>query len=119
MDTLARWLPTKRYTYGFRSASILAALFNGIILLVATGAIAWEALRRLTGSTDVAGVTVMVAAAAGIVVNGVSAWPITRQVDSMVVMVSPSKGEKPAKTPSATRPAYWGTSVAALWGHVS
>ena len=71
---MSRWLPTKRYTYGFRSASILAALFNGIILLVATGAIAWEALRRLTGSTDVAGVTVMVAAAAGIVVNGVSAW---------------------------------------------
>jgi cobalt-zinc-cadmium efflux system protein len=71
---MSRWLPTKRYTYGFRSASILAALFNGIILLVATGAIAWEALRRLTGSTDVAGVTVMVVAAAGIVVNGVSAW---------------------------------------------
>src|SRR5215475_15012845 len=46
---MARWQPTKRYTYGFRSASILAALFNGIILLVATGAIAWEALRRLSG----------------------------------------------------------------------
>jgi cobalt-zinc-cadmium efflux system protein len=71
---MSRWLPTKRYTYGFRSASILAALFNGIILLVATGAIAWEALRRLTGPTDVAGVTVMIVAAAGIVVNGVSAW---------------------------------------------
>jgi cobalt-zinc-cadmium efflux system protein len=71
---MARWPPTKRYTYGFRSASILAALFNGIVLLVATGAIAWEALRRLTGSTDVAGVTVMIVAAVGIVVNGVSAW---------------------------------------------
>jgi cobalt-zinc-cadmium efflux system protein len=71
---MSRWLPTKRYTYGFRSASILAALFNGIILLVATGAIAWEALRRLDGMSDVAGVTVMVVAAAGIVVNGVSAW---------------------------------------------
>jgi cobalt-zinc-cadmium efflux system protein len=70
---MARWQPTRRYTYGFRSASILAALFNGIILLVATGAIAWEALRRLTGPTDVAGTTVMVVAAAGIVVNGVSA----------------------------------------------
>ena len=71
---MARWQPTKRYTYGFRSASILAALFNGIILLVATGAIAWEALRRLSGTTDVAGVTVMVVAAVGIAVNGVSAW---------------------------------------------
>jgi cobalt-zinc-cadmium efflux system protein len=71
---MARWQPTKRYTYGFRSASILAALFNCIILLVATGAIAWEALRRLSGMNDVAGVTVMVVAAVGIVINGVSAW---------------------------------------------
>jgi cobalt-zinc-cadmium efflux system protein len=71
---MARWLPTKRYTYGFRSASILAALFNGIVLLVATGAIAWEAVRRLSGPIDVEGVTVMIVAAAGIVVNGVSAW---------------------------------------------
>lgn len=71
---MARWLPTRRYTYGFRSASILAALFNSVILLVATGAIAWEALRRLTGPTDVAGVTMMVVATAGIAVNGVSAW---------------------------------------------
>src|SRR5437868_13454244 len=35
-------LPTKRYTYGFQSASILAALLNSLILLVATGAIAWQ-----------------------------------------------------------------------------
>jgi cobalt-zinc-cadmium efflux system protein len=80
---MARWQPTKRYTYGFRSASILAALFNGIILLVATGAIAWEALRRLSGMNDVAGVTVMVVAAVGIVVNGISAWLLMagRQAD--------------------------------------
>jgi cobalt-zinc-cadmium efflux system protein len=71
---MARWQPTQRYTYGFRSASILAALFNGIVLMVATGAIAWEALRRLTGTADVGGVTVMIVAAVGIVVNGISAW---------------------------------------------
>jgi cobalt-zinc-cadmium efflux system protein len=35
--------PTRRYTYGFRSASILSALVNGTVLLIATGAIAWEA----------------------------------------------------------------------------
>lgn len=71
---MSRWQPTKRYTYGFRSASILVALFNGIVLLVATGAIAWEALRRLADTGEVAGVTVMIVAAVGIVVNGVSAW---------------------------------------------
>ncbi len=71
---MARWRPTYRYTYGFRSASILAALFNAIILLVATGAIAWEAVRRLADPGDVGGVTVMIVAAIGIGVNGVSAW---------------------------------------------
>src|SRR5207244_11576303 len=71
---MARWQLTQRYTYGFRSASILVALFNGIILMVATGAIAWEALRRLAGTAEVGGVTVMIVAAIGIVVNGVSAW---------------------------------------------
>jgi cobalt-zinc-cadmium efflux system protein len=65
--------PTKRYTYGFGSASILAALLNSVILLVATGAIAWEAVQRFFEPAEVAGVTVTVVAAAGIVVNGVSA----------------------------------------------
>ena len=66
--------PTRRYTYGFRSASILSALVNGTVLLVATGAIAWEAVQRLLHPSDVAGTVVMVVAAVGIVVNGVSAW---------------------------------------------
>jgi cobalt-zinc-cadmium efflux system protein len=71
---LARLNPTARYTYGFRSASILAALLNGVILLVATGAIAWEAIVRLFEPGAVAGITVMVVAAIGIVINGLSAW---------------------------------------------
>ena len=66
--------PTRRFTYGFGSASILAALLNAIILLVATGAIAWEAVHRFFMPAEVAGVTVMVVALIGIVINGVSAW---------------------------------------------
>ena len=66
--------PTRRYTYGFRSASILAALANGIILLVATGAIAWEAIHRFSEADEVAGTTVMIVAALGIVINGIPAW---------------------------------------------
>jgi cobalt-zinc-cadmium efflux system protein len=66
--------PTRRHTYGFRSASILAALGNGVVLLVATGAIAWEAIQRLLEPGEVAGATVMIVAAVGIVLNGVSAW---------------------------------------------
>ena len=71
---VAQWRPAGRYTYGYRSASILAALFNGLILLVATGAIAWEAVRRMFDPGAVGGVTVMIVAAVGIAVNGVSAW---------------------------------------------
>jgi cobalt-zinc-cadmium efflux system protein len=66
--------PTKRYTYGFRSASILSALLNGLILMLATGAIAWEAIGRFREPGEVEGTTVMIVAAAGIVVNGASAW---------------------------------------------
>ena len=71
---LARLNPTARYTYGFRSASILAALLNGVILLVATGAIAWEAIGRFFEPSEVAGMTVMIVAAVGILINGLSAW---------------------------------------------
>lgn len=71
---LAKLTPTSRYTYGFRSASILAALLNGVILLVATGGIAWEAIQRFFEPGDVAGITVMIVAAMGIVINGLSAW---------------------------------------------
>lgn len=39
-STLARRPPTKRYTYGLRSTSILAALVNAIVLLLSMGAIA-------------------------------------------------------------------------------
>jgi cobalt-zinc-cadmium efflux system protein len=71
---LARWEPTDRYTYGFRSASILAALVNAAILLIATGAIVWEAVRRLAEPPPVAAPIVMVVAAIAIAVNLLSAW---------------------------------------------
>jgi cobalt-zinc-cadmium efflux system protein len=71
---LGRTAPTERFTYGFRSASILSALINAILLLVATGAIAWEAIQRFGKPEQTDGVTVMIVAAAAIVINGVAAW---------------------------------------------
>jgi cobalt-zinc-cadmium efflux system protein len=71
---LARKKPDKRYTYGLRSSSILAALANAMFLLLACGAIAWEAILRLAEPQPVAGLTVCVVAAIGILVNGFSAW---------------------------------------------
>jgi cobalt-zinc-cadmium efflux system protein len=73
-SVLARRRPTARYTYGLRGSSILAALFNAIFLLVATGAIAGEAVLRLIDPALVAGPVVMVVAAIGIAVNGFTAW---------------------------------------------
>jgi cobalt-zinc-cadmium efflux system protein len=60
---LSRMQPTKRYTYGLRSSSILASLVNAIILLIAIGAIAWEALRRFNQPEEISGGTVMAVAA--------------------------------------------------------
>jgi len=71
--SLGRVRSTERFTYGFRSASILSAFANAVLLLVATGAIVLEAFRRLADPVEVAGVTVMIVAGAGIVINGGSA----------------------------------------------
>ena len=72
--TLAKRAPTSRYTYGFRSTSILAALANAVFLLIAVGAIAWEAFGRFGAPESVAGKTVMIVAAIGIVINAATAW---------------------------------------------
>lgn len=71
---LGRRLPTERFTYGYRSASILSALINAVTMLVTTGAIAWEAIQRFADPGEVGGLTVMVVATIGIAVNGLSAW---------------------------------------------
>jgi cobalt-zinc-cadmium efflux system protein len=70
---LGRRGPSGRFTYGFRSSSILAALANALILLIVTGGIAWEAIRRLAHPMMVTGDTVAVVAAVGIAVNGITA----------------------------------------------
>jgi cobalt-zinc-cadmium efflux system protein len=71
---LARRAPTARFTYGLGRTTILAALMNAGLLLLATGAIFLEAIQRLIHPSAVAGVTVMIVAAIGIAINGISAW---------------------------------------------
>src|SRR5476651_1474237 len=70
---LGRTAPTERRTYGLRSSSILAALFNAIFLLITVGAIAWEAIRRFGDPTVVEARTVIWVAAVGIAINTVTA----------------------------------------------
>ena len=68
-----RLRPDARHTYGFKRASILAAFLNALLLLVAMGSLAWEAVHRLQSPQPVAGVTIMVVAGIGIVVNAATA----------------------------------------------
>jgi cobalt-zinc-cadmium efflux system protein len=71
---LARRQPSARYTYGLRGTSMLAALFNGMLLMAACGVIAFEAVQKLITPDPVAGLTVSVVAGIGILINGFSAW---------------------------------------------
>jgi cobalt-zinc-cadmium efflux system protein len=66
--------PTPRMTYGLRNTSILAALLNAVLLLIACGAILLEAIQRLFHPEPVATLTVIIVAAIGIAVNGITAW---------------------------------------------
>lgn len=70
---LARQSPTRRRTYGWRRSSILAALLNAMLLLVAVGGISWEAVRRLLAPEPAPGPAVIWVAAVGIAVNTLTA----------------------------------------------
>jgi cobalt-zinc-cadmium efflux system protein len=76
---LAQRRPTKRRTYGYRRLTLLSALANAIFLLVATGAIAWESIRRLSAPEAVATGPVIVVASIAVVVNAASALLFLRQ----------------------------------------
>jgi len=71
---LTRRPPGARFTYGLGRSSVLAALANAVLLLLACGAIAWEAVGRVAAPPAVAGATVMGVAAVGIALNGICAW---------------------------------------------
>jgi len=66
---LAKRPPSKRFTYGLGGSSILAALLNGLFLLVACGAIALEAIERFSTPSPIASMTVVIVASIGIVIN--------------------------------------------------
>jgi cobalt-zinc-cadmium efflux system protein len=65
---------TRRHTYGWRRATIYAALLNGVVLLLAVGGIAVEAVRRLLTPAASVGTTIIVVAAVGIGVNALTAF---------------------------------------------
>jgi len=75
---MAQTSASRRFTYGLKKASILAALINALLLLVAIGAISAEAIRRLFNPAPADGATVMAVAAVGIVINGATALLFAR-----------------------------------------
>jgi cobalt-zinc-cadmium efflux system protein len=75
---LAKKAPGGRHTYGLRKGTILASLTNAALLLVATGAIAWEAVRRFADPAPVESGPVMIVAAIGIVINTATALMFMR-----------------------------------------
>ena len=66
---LAKLPPSGQRTYGWRGSTILGAIFNGLLLLVAVGGIAWEALGRLSEPTQVPAGMVIAVAAVGVLIN--------------------------------------------------
>ena len=65
--------PDARHTYGWQRASILAAFANAILLLVAMGSLLWEAAHRLHSPAPTDGLTILIVAGIGMVVNGATA----------------------------------------------
>ena len=77
-----RLRPDARHTYGWKRAGILAAFINAVLLLVAMGSLAWEAVHRLQSPEPIQGVTIMVVAGIGIVVNTATALLFMRGRES-------------------------------------
>lgn len=75
---MAKRAASPRFTYGLKKAPILAALFNSLFLLVAVGAILSEAVRRLIHPAPTEGRTVIIVAAIGILINGLTALLFAR-----------------------------------------
>ena len=75
---LSKRPPSRRFSYGLRASSILAALANAVVLLIAVCFIIYHAVFRLIIPDVVEGETVMIVAAIGIAVNGATALLFVR-----------------------------------------
>ncbi len=70
---LAKKKPSSRRTYGYSRATIIASVLSGLILMGAVGAIGWEAVNRLFAPTQPAGLTIIIVAGIGVVINTATA----------------------------------------------
>jgi cobalt-zinc-cadmium efflux system protein len=82
-NTIGRRPPSQRASYGYGRAEVLAAFVNAIVMLVVVAAIAIEAVRRLLNPTPVVGTMVLGVAVAGLAINIVCAWLLSRASGSL------------------------------------
>ncbi len=75
---VSRLPPNARHTYGWRRGTIMAAFANAVLLLVAMGSLGWEALGRLSNPVPTEGMTVIVVASVGIIINTATAMMFLR-----------------------------------------
>lgn len=80
---LAKRRPSERYTYGLQSSSILAALANALLLMIAVGGIGIEALQRFSNPQPVAENTIIWVAGIGVIINGITAWLFMKGHDDL------------------------------------
>lgn len=75
---LAQAAANHKFTYGYQKATILIALLNAVILLVAVGVIIVESIRKIRHPEPIDGALVSWTAGVGIVVNGLTAWMLMK-----------------------------------------
>jgi cobalt-zinc-cadmium efflux system protein len=78
---LAKVKPNDNFTYGYRKTTILVALLNAVILLIGIGGIGFEAVRRLIQPEPIRGGVMAIVAAAGIIINGFTAFLFIKHKD--------------------------------------
>ncbi|HLL42227.1 MAG TPA: cation diffusion facilitator family transporter [Segetibacter sp.] len=83
VSLVAFWMAKKKssavYTYGYKKTTVLAALVNAVVLLIAIGVLSYEAFTRLFKPQPVSGGVIAWVAALGIIINSVSAFLFFRQ----------------------------------------
>lgn len=79
---VARFRPSGRRTYGWRSTTIFAALGNGLLLVGAVGAVSYEAIQRLFSPPPIEGLGILAVASVGVFINSWTAWLLMKGRDT-------------------------------------
>lgn len=85
---LARKKATEKFTYGYKKTTVLAALANAVILLVAIGVLGYESVMRISNPQPVQGGIIAWVAGIGIAINGFSAYLFFNSKDKDLNMKS-------------------------------